>query len=222
MGQGAEYLTIIRKVQIGILGALGACAAFAGGSGGQTGRTLLFFGDSITAGYGLGDPAREAYPALIREKISAAGLRWKVVDAGLSGDTTAGGLRRVDWVLREPVDAFVLALGGNDGLRGIPPPVTEANLKEIIARVRSRNPEARVVLAGMQMPPNMGEDYDRAFARIFPSVARAAHAALIPFLLDGVGGREDLNQPDGIHPTAAGHRIVAENVWRVIEPMLRQ
>jgi acyl-CoA thioesterase-1 len=222
MGQGAEYLTILRKVQIGIRGALGVCAACAGASDGQRGRTLLFFGDSITEGYGLGDPSREAYPALIREKIAAARLPWRVVNAGLSGDTTASGLHRVDWVLRAPVDVFVLALGGNDGLRGIPPPVTEANLKQIIARVRFHCPEAQVVLAGMRMPPNLGDDYDRAFALIFPAVARDAHAALIPFLLDGVGGRPELNQSDGIHPTAAGHRIVADTVWRVVGPMLRK
>ena len=220
--QERKYLTIARKVQIGILAVLGAFAALAGQADGKGTRTLLFFGDSITAGLGLHDPGREAYPALIQERISAARLPWRVINAGLSGETTAGGLRRVDWVLRAPVDVFVLALGGNDGLRGIPPAVTEANLDAIIARVCSRYPAARVVVAGMQMPPNMGPDYTRAYAAVFPAVAGKTGAALIPFLLEGVGGRPDLNQADGIHPTAAGHRIVAEDVWRVIEPLLKQ
>lgn len=182
-------------------------------------KTLLFFGDSLTAGYGLADPA-EAYPALIQQKIDAAGLAWKVVNAGLSGETTAGGLRRLDWILRQPVDVFVIELGGNDGLRGLAPDVTRANLQAMIERIRAKNPRVTIVLAGMQIPTNMGPDYAQAFARIYPSLAESTHAVLIPFLLENVGGIPELNQPDGIHPTAAGHRVVAETVWKVIKPLL--
>lgn len=183
-------------------------------------RTLIFFGDSLTAGLGLDDPASEAYPALIQRKIDAAGLGWRTVNAGLSGETTSGGLRRVDWILRQPVGIFVLALGANDGLRGISPEVSRENLGKIIDRVRARNPDARVVVAGMQMPPAMGEDYTRAFADLFPSVAREKGATLIPFLLDGVGGRLEYNLDDRIHPNPDGHAIIAENVWAVLQPLL--
>ena len=183
-------------------------------------KTLVFFGDSLTYGLGLEDPASEAYPALIQQKLSAGGLPWKVVNAGLSGDTTAGGLRRVNWVLRAPVDLFVLALGANDGLRGIAPAVTRDNLRAIIARVRSRAPQAIIVLAGMRMPASMGADYAEAFAAVFPEVAREDQVPLIPFLLDRVAARPELNGPDNIHPNAAGHRIVAETVWRVLRPLL--
>jgi len=183
-------------------------------------RTIVFFGDSLTAGYGLENPAAEAYPALIAGKIAAAGLPWRVVNAGVSGDTSAGGERRIDWVLRQPVDILVLALGANDGLRGIDPAVTRANLDAIIDRVHTRQPSARVVLAGMQMPPSLGQDYAKSYAAIFPAVAREEHVPLIPFLLEGVGGRPELNQADGMHPTAAGDAIVAETVWRVLRPLL--
>jgi len=183
-------------------------------------RTIVFFGDSITAGYGLEDPAADSYPAVIQAKIAAAGLPWRVVNAGLSGETTSGGLRRVDWILRQPVDVFVLALGANDGLRGVDPSLVRANLEAIIARVRARRPSARIVLAGMRMFTNMGEDYTRAFAGVFPEVAARERIPLVPFLLEGVGGRPDLNQGDGMHPTAAGDRMVAGNVWRVILPLL--
>lgn len=183
-------------------------------------RTIVFFGDSLTAGYGLADPAAEAYPALIQEKIAAAHLDWRVVNAGLSGETTSGGLRRVDWVLRQPVDLFVLALGANDGLRGINPAVSQKNLQQIIDRVRAKYPKAKLVLAGMQMPPAMGADFSRAFRTIFPEVAEKNDATLVPFLLEGVGGRRDLNQSDAIHPNAAGNAIVAETVWRILRPLL--
>jgi len=181
-------------------------------------KTLLFYGDSITAGYGL-DPG-DAYPAIIQQKIDDAGLAWKVVNAGLSGETTAGGLRRLDWILRQPVDIFVIELGGNDGLRGLEPDVTRANLEKMIERIRVKNPRVVVVLAGMQIPTNMGPAYAQAFAKIYPELAAAQHTVLIPFLLDRVGGIPELNQPDGIHPTAAGHRIVAETVWKTIQPLL--
>jgi acyl-CoA thioesterase-1 len=183
-------------------------------------RTLVFFGDSLTAGYGLDDPDAEAFPSLIQRKIAAAALPWRVVNAGLSGETSAGGLRRVDWVLRQPADIFVLELGANDGLRGVTPAVTRTNLEAIIDRVRAQAPAARIVLAGMRMPPNLGEDYAEAFAEIFPEVAAKKRVALIPFLLEGVGGRSDLNQGDGMHPTAAGDVIVANTVWRVLQPLL--
>jgi len=183
-------------------------------------KTIVFFGDSLTAGYGLDDPETDAYPAVIQRKITEAHLPYRVVNAGLSGETTSGGLRRIDWILRQPVDIFVLALGGNDGLRGIEPQVSRANLQGIIDRVRAKNPAAKIVVAGMMVPPTMGEDYARDFAATFPEVARANHAVLIPFLLEGVGGRPDLNQPDNIHPTPRGHAIVAETVWAVLHPLL--
>lgn len=195
--------------------ALGALAAR-----GAPSHTLVFFGDSLTAGYGLDDPAREAYPALIQEKIDAVHLPWRVVNAGLSGETTAGGLRRVDWILRQPVDVFVLALGGNDGLRGIEPAVSSANLQGIIDRVRAKNPQTKIVLAGMMMPEVMGTDYASAFAAMYPAIAEKNHLPLVPFLLKGVGGLPAMNQPDGIHPTAAGHAIVAETMWETIRPLL--
>ncbi|HTQ31269.1 MAG TPA: arylesterase [Opitutaceae bacterium] len=183
-------------------------------------KTLVFFGDSLTAGYGLDDPAAQAFPALIQQKIDAAHLSWRVVNAGLSGETTAGGRRRVEWILRQRVDLFVLELGGNDGLRGISLADTRTNLQAIIDRVRARYPAAPIVLAGMQIPTNLGPDYIRDFRKIFPELAEKNHASLIPFLLAGVGGHPELNQADGIHPTAAGHAIVAETVWKILRPLL--
>ena len=205
--------------QIGLLllvSLLGAAAARAAGDA----RTIVFFGDSLTAGYGLNDPSSEAYPALIQDKIDHEKLGWRTVNAGLSGETTSGGLRRVDWILRQPIDIFVLALGGNDGLRGIDPSVSRDNLQKIVDRVRAKNPSVKVVLAGMQVPPAMGQDFSREFEGIFPAVAEKNRAVLVPFLLDGVGGRVDLNQPDRIHPTARGHAIIADTVWKVIRPLL--
>ena len=183
-------------------------------------RTIVFFGDSITAGYGLEEPAEQAFPALIQKKLSAAGRVWRVVNAGLSGETTSGGLRRVEWVLRQPVDVFVLELGANDGLRGIEPAVSRQNLQGIIDRVRARNPAAKILLTGMQMPPTLGPDYTRDFAIIYPELAEKNHVALLPFLLEGVGGSNDLNQGDGLHPNADGHRLVAETVWVHLLPLL--
>lgn len=183
-------------------------------------RTLVFFGDSLTAGYGLEDPATQAYPALVQEKIAAAGLPWRVVNAGLSGETTSGGARRIDWILRQPVDVFVLALGGNDGLRGIEPGISRAGLERIMERVREKNPAARLVVAGMMMPPMLGADYTREFSALYPELAKKYSATLIPFLLTGVGGDPALNQDDQIHPTARGHAVVAETVWRALQPLL--
>ena len=183
-------------------------------------KTLLFFGDSLTAGLGLEDPSAQAFPALIQKKLDDAGLPWRVVNAGLSGETSAGGLRRVDWILRQRVEVFVLVLGGNDGLRGLPPETTRANLQAIIDRVRAKSPATKIVLAGIAAPPNMGADFTRAFAAIFPELAEKNHVAFIPFLLEGVGGRPEFNQPDGIHPNVQGHAIVAETVWAVLKPLL--
>ena len=194
------------------------CLGLAAGLGAAETKTLLFFGDSLTAGYGL-DPD-EAYPALIQLKLDDSGRAWRVVNAGLSGETTAGGLRRLDWILRQPVDIFVIELGGNDGLRGIAPEISRANLEAMINRIRERSPRVKVVLAGMQMPTNMGPDYTRQFAAMYPDVAHKLKVTLIPFLLEGVGGIPSLNLPDGIHPTAEGHKIVAETVWRSLLPLL--
>jgi acyl-CoA thioesterase-1 len=181
-------------------------------------RSIIFFGDSLTAGYGV-DPD-DAYPALIQKKLDESGRHWRVVNAGLSGETTAGGLRRLDWILRQPVDIFVIELGGNDGLRGIPPETTRANLQLMIERVRAKSPRAAIVLAGMQLPANLGPEHTQRFAAMFAELAQANHVSLIPFLLEGVGGVPRLNQADGIHPTAEGHCLVAENVWKVIKSLL--
>jgi acyl-CoA thioesterase-1 len=183
-------------------------------------HTVLFFGDSLTAGYGLADPDTESYPARVQGKIDAEHLPWHVVNAGLSGETSAGGLRRIDWVLNQKADIIVLELGANDGLRGTAPEVTAANLQGIIDRIRARLPQARIVLAGMRMPPSMGQDYAEAFHAVYPALAKKNHLVLIPFLLDRVAAVPDLNQGDGIHPTAAGAVIVADGVWKVIRPLL--
>lgn len=184
-------------------------------------KTIVFFGDSLTAGYGLDDPNTESYPAIIEQKITTEHLRYRVVNAGLSGETSAGGVRRADWVLRQSVDVFVLALGANDGLRGIDPAVTQSNLQAIIDRVRAKHPTAKIVLVGMMMPTSMGEDYTRGFAAIFPRLAETNHLPLVPFLLAGVGGNDALNQADHIHPTPRGHAILADNVWAVLHPLLK-
>jgi acyl-CoA thioesterase-1 len=181
-------------------------------------KTIVVLGDSIAAGHGV-EPA-EAYPALLQEKITSAGLNFTVVNAGVSGDTTADGLNRINWLVRRPIDVLILELGGNDGLRGFPISTITTNLQMIIDRVKQKYPEAKIVIAGMRMPPNLGEVYTTAFRNIYPALAKNNHAALVPFLLEGVGGKAELNQPDHVHPTAAGHRIVAENVWKVLKPML--
>ena len=186
-------------------------------------KTIVFFGNSLTAGYGV-DPD-QAFPALIGRRIDSLQLPYTVVNAGVSGETSADGRTRIGWVLRQPVDIFVLELGGNDGLRGIPltgKTGTAANLQAIIDSVQSRYPKAAIVIAGMQIPPNMGAAYANTFKNIFPKLAADNHATLIPFLLQNVGGIARLNQRDGIHPTAAGHRIVAENVWQVLQPILKK
>jgi acyl-CoA thioesterase I len=183
-----------------------------------TPKHILFFGNSLTAG--LGVSPNQAFPALIGHRIDSLHLPYQVTNAGLSGETSAGGKNRIAWVLRQPVDIFVLELGANDGLRGIPVTETAANLQAIIDAVKAKYPAARIVLAGMQIPPNMGASYATAFRDTFRQLAAKNKAALIPFLLQGVGGIPALNQQDGIHPTAEGHKIVANNVWRVLKPLL--
>jgi acyl-CoA thioesterase-1 len=182
-------------------------------------KRVVILGDSITAGYGL-DPT-QAYPALLQAKIDAAALPYIVVNAGVSGDTTAGGLRRIDWALAKPgADVLVVALGGNDGLRGVAPAQTAENLAGIIDKALAKNPSTKILVAGMEMPENMGANFVSEFKAVFPKVAAAKNAVLIPYLLDGVGGDEKLNQPDRIHPTEAGQQIVAENVWKMLEGQL--
>jgi acyl-CoA thioesterase-1 len=181
-------------------------------------RTILFFGDSLTAGYGLSP--EEAFPAQVERQLNAKGKSCKVINAGLSGETSAGGLTRIDWVLRQPVDIFVLELGANDGLRGLPLEQTRANLQAIIDKVKAKFPKAKIVVAGMLVPPNMGPEYSAGFRVLFPELAKKNNALLIPFLLEGVAGNEKLNLPDGIHPNTEGHKIVASNLIKILEPLL--
>lgn len=181
-------------------------------------QTIIFFGNSLTAGYGI-DPSK-AFPALIQKKIDSLQLNYKVVNAGVSGETTSGGNSRVDWILSQPIDVFVLELGANDGLRGIPVAETKSNLQSIIDKVRTAYPVAKIVLAGMQIPPNMGVRYTSEFREIFPALAKKNNITLIPFILQGVGGEERLNLEDGIHPTEEGHKIIAETIWQVLKDVL--
>jgi len=181
-------------------------------------KNILFFGTSLTAGYGL-DPT-EAYPALIQNRIDSLKMPYNVINGGLSGETSAGGKGRIDWLLKQPVDIFVLELGANDGLRGLPVAQTIKNLQDIIDRVKAKYPDAKMVMAGMQVPPNMGAKYAADFKKMFPDLAKKNQMALIPFLLDKVGGVPKLNQADGIHPTAEGDKILAENVWIVLKGLL--
>ena len=181
---------------------------------------ILFFGDSITAGYGI--ELEQAFPARIQEKITNEARPFRVTNAGLSGETSSGGLNRIDWLLRQPVDIFVLELGGNDGLRGVSLDLTRSNLQSILDRVKESNPEASLVVAGMQIPPNLGPDYTLQFKNLFPELAAENDAVLIPFILESVAGIESLNLPDGIHPTAEGHKLIAETVWNTLLPILDQ
>ena len=181
-------------------------------------KNIVFFGNSLTAGYGL-EPA-EAFPALIGERIDSLHLPYQVVNAGISGETSADGVSRIDWILQQRVDIFILELGANDGLRGLPVNESIKNLDTIIVRVKRNYPAAKIILAGIQIPPNMGEKYSREFKEMFPNLARKNNVLLLPFILEGVGGVPALNQKDGIHPTAEGDRIVAENVWQVLKTVL--
>ena len=182
-------------------------------------KRVVVLGDSLAAGYGL-DPS-EAFPALLQEKIDAAKLPFKVVNAGVSGDTTASGLRRIDWILKQPLDVLILELGGNDGLRGIQPSSTRTNLQGIINKTLAKQPKAKIVIAGMRMPESMGEEFTTAYAKLFAELAKTNNATLIPFLLEGVGGKPELNLPDRIHPTAEGHKLIAATIWRYLEPVLK-
>ena len=181
-------------------------------------KVILFYGDSLTAGYGLSP--EEAFPALVEKKLNKAEKKVKVVNAGLSGETSAGGLSRIDWILRQPIDIFVLELGANDGLRGLPVDQTRKNLQGIIDKVKSKYPTCKIVLAGMMVPPNMGKEYTEDFRSVYPSLASKNKAMLIPFILDGVGGIEKLNQADGIHPNVEGHQIISNRIVGVFEKLL--
>lgn len=184
-----------------------------------TTKKIVFFGDSLTAGYGLED-ITNAFPGLIQQKIDSLQLKYTVVNSGVSGETTAGGKNRIDWVLNDKPDIFVLELGANDGLRGVPLTETKNNLQAIINAVKKKYSETKIVLVGMQIPPNMGQDYTTEFKNIFPTLAEKNKLELVPFLLENVGGVAKLNQSDGIHPTAEGHQILAKNVWEVLKNLL--
>lgn len=187
-------------------------------SGFQSPKVILFFGDSLTAGYGLS--AEEAFPALIETQLNKDGKKVKVINGGLSGETSAGGLSRIDWILRQPIDVFVLELGANDGLRGLPIDQTKKNLQSIIDKVKAKYPACKIVLAGMMVPPNMGKQYTDEFRNIYPQLAKVNKVTLIPFILDGVAGDEKLNQADGIHPNVQGHKIIADNLKPVFEKLI--
>jgi acyl-CoA thioesterase-1 len=178
---------------------------------------IVAFGDSLTAGYGL--PEEQSFTTLLQNKLDEKGYRYRVVNAGVSGDTSAGGVSRLDWSLNEgDVKILILELGGNDGLRGLPVSNLRKNLAEIIERAQSRG--VTVLLAGMEAPPNLGEEYTREFRQVYRDLAKKYKLAFIPFVLEGVGGRPEYNQPDGIHPNAEGEKIMTENVWRALEPLL--
>lgn len=208
---------------------MGLVLALVGGAGGRadsapagapavSARTVVVLGDSLAAGYGV-EP-KEAFPAVLQDKVTRAGLPFSVINAGVSGDTTAGGLRRLNWLLRRPMEVLIIELGGNDGLRGLDPGSTRSNLVAMIDRARERQPGMRVLLTEMEVPANLGDDYVGRFREVFPAVAREKDVALIPGFLEGVAGLPEMNQADLIHPTAAGHRRLAENVWEILRPVL--
>ncbi len=183
-------------------------------------KQILFFGDSLTAGYGLDDPS-ESYVGVIQERIDSLGLDYQTVNAGVSGETSSGGNDRIDWILEQnKIDVFILELGANDGLRGIKTEETSKNLQSIFDKVKAKFPEAKLVVAGMLAPPNMGNDFTQKFAGIFSNLSKNNNAGFVPFLLDGVGGIPELNQRDGIHPTTKGHKILADNVWKELKGIL--
>lgn len=196
-----------------------ACFATVAAAAADERRAVVFLGDSLTAGYGL--TADQAYPARVQQRIDDAGLGFRVVNAGVSGDTTAGGLRRVDWLLRQPIAVLVVALGGNDMLRGQSVDALRSNLRGILDKLLAAKPEARIVIAGMRAAPNLGAGYGREFEQSYAEVASEYDAVLIPFVLEGVAGDPALNQADGIHPTAKGQERVAETIWAAVEPVLR-
>lgn len=207
---------VLRVLLIGCFFA-GCCLATV--SAEEDSLRVVFFGDSITAGYGLEE--EESYPYLLQQKADENGLQTHMINAGLSGDTTSGGLRRVDWTLRQPADIFLLALGGNDGLRGLPVSTMESNLRAIIDKVQNQNPETVIILAGMAMPESMGADYAKEFQTAFTRIAKDKDVHFLPFLLEGVGGKAEYNLPDRIHPNAEGQAIIAAQVWEILESILR-
>lgn len=184
----------------------------------QKKKNILFYGNSLTAGYGLDED--ESFPSLIQNKIDSLNLNYRVINGGLSGETTASGLSRLDWFLEDRPEVFILELGGNDGLRGIPLAETRKNLNAIISSVSSRFPATKILLAGMQIPPNMGQEYAEEFRKMYAEIATKQEVEMIPFLLEGVAGNPDLNLPDGIHPTSEGQKIVAQTVWKHLRPLL--
>lgn len=212
-------LTQLTRGQRTICSALVICSWLVLCAGAPVTKTVVILGDSITAGKGV-DPS-EAYPAIIQKKIDAKSWRFKVINAGQSGDTSAGGLTRLGWLLKNRIDVLVLELGANDGLRGLPVENTRKNLQAIIDRTRERYPQAKIIIAGMKLPPNWGGDYGRHFEAMFSELAKKNKSALIPFVLEGVGGVRDLNLADAIHPTAEGHKLIAANVWKVLEPLMK-
>jgi acyl-CoA thioesterase-1 len=229
---------MIPTTALGVLAALGGCGpARDGGGAGRDGEgapaaetaaalapragegpAILVIGTSLTAGYGL-DPG-DAWPAVLQRRLDSLGLAWRVVNAGVSGETSAGALRRVDEVLTDHVRVVILETGANDGLRGLEPDSTRANLEAIVARIRARDATVAIVLAGMEAPPNLGPRFIERFRAVFPEVAAARGLRLVPFLLEGVAGVDSLNQEDGIHPTRRGHELVARNVWAILESVL--
>ena len=207
----------IASVDSAVVAKAGESAARAGPA--EDWPVVLFLGTSLTAGYGLA--ADQAYPALVQQRIDAANLNFRVVNAGVSGDTSAGGLRRLDWLLQLPIAVLIVELGANDMLRGLDVDALRENLAEILRRTRAIHPDAHFVIAGMRAAPNLGSAYGKAFEAVFPAVAREHDAALIPFLLEGVAGEPSLNQADGIHPTTEGQRRIAKTVWPVLDSMLQ-
>ena len=181
-------------------------------------KSILFFGDSLTAGFGLDE--EDSFPSLIQNRIDSLGLDYQVINGGLSGETSAGGKGRIDWVLRSPIDVFILELGANDVLRGLDLKETDKNLRAILDAVQAKYPDISMIVAGMQAPPNMGSDYTTQFENIFKSLSQDYQAGLIPFLLDGVAGNPELNLPDAKHPKAIGQHIVRDNVWKVLQGYL--
>ena len=182
-------------------------------------KRILFFGNSLTAGYGLEDPD-EAFPSVIQQKLDSLKLPYKAINAGLSGETTAGGVNRINWLLKQPIDIFVLELGANDGLRGMPVSQTKKNLQLILDAVKAKYPNAKRVLLGMEIPPNLGGKYAAEFRVIFREIAQKNNIPFVPFMLNGVAGNPQLNLQDGIHPTSEGYKIVANNVWEVLKDVL--
>ncbi|HUH28730.1 arylesterase [Gelidibacter sp.] len=182
-------------------------------------KTILCFGDSITAGYGL-DDSNDAYPALLQQKIDALDLNYTVINSGVSGETTAGGRSRIDWVIKQKVDLFLLELGANDGLRGVALSETRANLQAIIDVVKEKSPDTTIILAGMELPPNMGKEYTTEFRQLYADLAEKNNLEFIPFILKDVGGIAELNQGDGIHPNVEGHKILADTVWETLYPLV--